>query len=258
MNHDAPQLVTADDLNAYVDGELPEARRAEVAAWVAANPDAAGAVAAYRAQNQALQAAFNPVLQEPVPARLREAARPKVWRIWARHAAIAALYIAVGVGFGWFGAQRLIPKPMPPEVAGFGERAAVAHAVYAPEVRHPVEVAADEQAHLVAWLSKRLGTPLKAPVLTGAGYELVGGRLLPDSHSPAAQFMYQDGQGKRITVYVRVDDAKNTETAFRWLKEGNVMVCFWIDGPIGYALAGELDRKEMYRLAKLVYQQLNS
>jgi len=258
VNHDAPPLVTTDDLNAYVDGELPEARRAEVAAWTAANADAAAAVAAYRVQKQALQAAFGPVLQEPVPARLHAAARPKAWRVWARHAAIALLYLAIGAGGGWFGAARLTPKPLTPEMAGFGERAAMAHALYAPEVRHPVEVAADEQAHLVAWLSKRLGTPLKAPVLVGAGFELVGGRLLPDAHSPAAQFMYQDGQGRRITVYVRVDDQKNTETAFRWVREGKVEVCFWIDGPVSYALAGEMDRKEMYRLAKMVYQQLNS
>ena len=44
--------------------------------------------------------------------------------------------------------------------------ALVAYAVYAPEVRHPVEVAATQQEHLVQWLSKRLGRPLKVPDLT--------------------------------------------------------------------------------------------
>ena len=36
-------------------------------------------------------------------------------------------------------------------------RSLEAHRVYVSEVRHPVEVGADEEAHLVQWLSKRLG-----------------------------------------------------------------------------------------------------
>ena len=44
-------------------------------------------------------------------------------------------------------------------------RAANAHAVYVPEVRHPVEVGADQEAHLVQWLSKRLAVPVRAPAL---------------------------------------------------------------------------------------------
>jgi anti-sigma factor RsiW len=49
-----------------------------------------------------------------------------------------------------------------------------AHAAYVPEVRHPVEVAASEQQHLIAWLSKRLSRPLRAPSLDAAGYQLLG------------------------------------------------------------------------------------
>jgi len=254
-----PELVTGEDLNAYVDGELPEARRAEIVAWIAANPDAASTVAAYRAQRQALQEALEPILREPVPARLLDAVqrRPPPFLYWARQAAAAIVLLAVGGSGGWYFAQQAQPVMPTAEQLGFGERAAVAHVVYAPEVRHPVEVAADEQTHLVAWLSKRLGTKLKMPVLVPAGFELVGGRLLPDARSPAAQFMYQDVQGRRITLYVRVDEAHNAETAFRWVKEGQVEVCFWMDGAVGYALAGELDRKDIYRLAKLVYQQIN-
>ena len=57
-----------------------------------------------------------------------------------------------------------------PETPSWARRAAVAHVVYSPEVRHPVEVAADQEAHLVAWLSKRLGTPLKIPRLDALGF----------------------------------------------------------------------------------------
>ena len=65
--------------------------------------------------------------------------------------------------------------------------------------------AADQEAHLVAWLSKRLGTQLKIPQLSGLGFNLVGGRLLPGDQGPVAQFMYQDAQGQRLTLYVRTN-----------------------------------------------------
>ena len=80
---------------------------------------------------------------------------------------------------------------------------AVAHAVYTPEVRHPVEVHADQEAHLTAWLSKRLGAPLKPPALADAGYQLVGGRLLPGATGSVAQFMYEDASHQRLTLYVQ-------------------------------------------------------
>ena len=68
-------------------------------------------------------------------------------------------------------------------------RAAVAHADFAPELRHPVEVnlaqgsGAELRAHaehLSRWLSKRLDMPVPLFDLRPHGFEWVGGRLLPD------------------------------------------------------------------------------
>ena len=139
---------------------------------------------------------------------------------------------------------------------GVAERAAVAYSTFAPEVRHPVEVVAAQQDHLVAWLSKRLGTQVKAPVLTSAGFSLVGGRLLPDSTIPAAQFMYEDKQGRRLTLYVRIDRRHIEKTAFRWTTLTGVEGCYWLDGAVSYAIAGEMSRDELKPVAKLIYQQV--
>jgi len=133
----------------------------------------------------------------------------------------------------------------------------VAHAVYSPEVRHPVEVGADQEAHLVRWLSKRLGTSLKIPHLAAQGYALVGGRLLPGERGPAAQFMYQDIKGQRLTLYVRMSREARAPTAFRFTQENGVGVFYWLDGRLGYALSGETDRGELLRVADAVYRQLN-
>ena len=68
---ESPTLpVTEAELLGYVDGQLPETRRAEVDAWLAARPEDAERIAVYRKQNEELRALFNPVLDEPVPARL--------------------------------------------------------------------------------------------------------------------------------------------------------------------------------------------
>jgi anti-sigma factor RsiW len=113
-----------------------------------------------------------------------------------------AIGLAMGVIAGWqLHAARAIATAQA-EVPGFVKRAAIAHAVYSPEVRHPVEVGADQEQHLVAWLSKRLGAPLRAPKLDDVGYFLVGGRLLPGENGPVAHFMYQSKR-YAITLYVR-------------------------------------------------------
>ena len=131
----------------------------------------------------------------------------------------------------------------------------MAHATYSPEVRHPVEVGADQEAHLVAWLSKRLGGNVRAPRI--AEFPLVGGRLLPGDTSPVAQFMYQHESGRRLTLYVRIEPGTGGETAFRYAREGKIGVFYWVDRGFGYALSGELEREELYAVASQVYRQLN-
>jgi anti-sigma factor RsiW len=212
--------------------------------------------------SQALHQLYDPVLDEPVPERLRaRLAQPGRWRLAAIAAGWAVLGLGAGIMAGW---QLHAWRAMTPntasqaEVPGFVKRAAVAHAVYSPEVRHPVEVGADQEEHLVAWLSKRLGSPLRAPKLEDNGYFLVGGRLLPGESGPVAHFMYQSKQGTRITLYVRTYPAGNNETAFRYAAEGNVKVFYWIDRKLGYALSSaDVGTDDLLKVANTVYQQLN-
>src|SRR5205809_25292 len=75
-----------------------------------------------------------------------------------------------------------------------------AHRLYIAEVRHPIEVTANEN-HLLPWLSRRVGTNLRAPDLSTFGLRLLGGRLLPGMNGPAALFMYEGLTGERITFY---------------------------------------------------------
>ena len=252
--------VSEAELQAYADARLTAERAAAVEAWLATRPDEAERIGYYRRMNEELRAAFDPVLAEPVPDGLLRAARPRRWRAVAAVAGWLAIGIVVGGVAGWeMRAQRTPPPSSQVDRAAvMAQRAAVAHATYSPEVRHPVEVGADQEAHLVAWLSKRLGAPLRAPKLDAVGYSLMGGRLLPGDSGPVAHFMYQCSRGTRITLYVRTDGVDSPETAFRYAKEGNVRVFYWVDRKMGYALSsGDISKDDLLTVANAVYQQLN-
>ncbi|MBE0615035.1 MAG: anti-sigma factor [Burkholderiales bacterium] len=242
---------TETDLHAYADGQLDDARRVRVQAHLAHDPAATESVRVWREQNEALRALYNPVLNEPVPQRLLAAQARRHWPTYA----IAAGAMGLSFGLGWLVHGYQVERPT--EFTALPRSAAVAYAVYAPEVRHPVEVGADQQDHLVKWLSKRMGHELQVPALTQQGFDLVGGRLLPGDKGPVAQFMYQNTKGQRLTLYVSRRDAETRDTAFRFSQENKIAVFYWIDGKLGYALSAEMDRTHLLDVATVVYRQLN-
>jgi anti-sigma factor RsiW len=249
--------ITESELQAYADGRLEPERRMAVEAWLATRPEEAERIADYRKLAKELRSIYDPVISETLPPRL---ARKRVQ--WKRYALVAGwmlIGILIGALAGWeLRDSRSALGPAADMGAAMARRAAIAHATYSPEVRHPVEVGADQEAHLMAWLSKRLGAPLRVPQLEEAGYSLVGGRLLPGDTGPVAHFMYQTQKGARITLYVRTDVAGNRETAFRYAEEGKVRVFYWVDRKMGYALSsGDIGKDELLKVANTVYQQLN-
>jgi anti-sigma factor RsiW len=261
--------VTETDLHAYVDGHLPATRCAEVAAYLQENPAEQLRVDTYRNQNTALHSLFDTVLDEPVPARLMSVAeagqRRDTWR-WRQLAAGFAIALISG-GAGWFlhgdsNVQGLLAQQGRAAVrlqnaSGLAHQAAIAHAVYSPDVKRPVEVGAEQEAQLVTWLSKRIGTPVRPPKLGKLGYELIGGRLLPGDSGPVAQFMYQDSTGQRLTLYVSGDQVQNKDTGFQFSQQGAVNVFYWIDGKFGYALSGSISKTDLAIIASAVYEQLD-
>jgi anti-sigma factor RsiW len=247
--------ISEQELHAYADGRLDAERRLEVEAWLNDHPEMRQAVAEWRLQGERLHRAFDPVLDEPVPARLMETART-ARRTPTLRLAAAVAWLAVGGVIG-YAVRGTLPAAAPQATASLPRQAALAHAVFSPEVRHPVEVSAAEETHLVAWLSKRLGAELKPPRLTAQGFDLVGGRLLSGEAGPVAQFMYQDARGQRLTLYVQRDAQDSRETAFRYARENGIGVFYWLDGRFGYALSGEMDKPDLLRIATAVYQQLN-
>lgn len=247
--------ITDGDLHAFADNQLDPARRGEVEAFLAGTPEAARTVAAYNDQNKALHEAYDGALNEPIPEQILPRRRGRNWGNLTRVAAALALFVLGGAGGWWL--NDLVPSGGDGPALQVSDRARIAHAVYVPEVRHPVEVTAAEQGHLTAWLTKRIGAQLVVPELSSAGFELVGGRLLPGDATPAAQFMYEDSSGARLTLYVRASGPDGAKSALRYDREAGFGVYYWDDGEKGYALVGDLQKDPLLKVAKLVYRQLN-
>jgi anti-sigma factor RsiW len=253
--------VTEAELHAYFDGELTPERRRAVEAHLAARPEDVARLESYREHDMLIRRAYRPLAERPLPASLvralvRAEARPtRRWWWVAASTAAALLLLAAGATSGWYGRDLLAPAAEPP-VRTLLADASAAHLTYTAEVRHAVEVPANEQDHLAKWLGRRLDVPLRVPDLTKSGYELVGGRLLPGEEGrPAAQLMYQDVGGRRLTLYMRAapDDER---TAFRFSQEGKLSALYWEDGKVVWVLLGELPRAQLLALAHQVYAAL--
>ncbi|HZR68657.1 MAG TPA: anti-sigma factor [Burkholderiales bacterium] len=243
--------ITDSDLHAFVDARLSASDRASVEAYLADHAEDAERVKTWREQASALRALYDPILEEPVPPELAAVPHRPAWHRYA----VAASFFLVGIATGWGAKATFAPGVQTP--LSLPRQAAIAHVVYAPEVRHPVEVPASDEEHLVRWLSKRVGKDLKAPHLGPLGYDLVGGRLLSGPQGPVAHFMYQDARGQRLTLYVSRTRGEPRDTAFRYSQEDRVSVFYWVDGNFGYALSGEIGREQLLKIADVVYKQLN-
>lgn len=240
MNVDQPreaadaESALSRSLSALVDNELSTMEREALLDRIGGDAGAQARVANYRAQNAALKALY-PVRQQDMRCVVVSRRAP-----WWRRVAVAASWLAAGIGLGlmpgWHGAP-LNAQP------SFVRNADRAYAVYAPEKRHAVEVQAAETSHLVRWLSARLDRQLMVPSLQEYGYAFVGGRLLPGESSPAAQFMYQDDQGKRLTLYITASrDApgppSRDASGVGHFRDGQRITFYWRAQGMAYAVSG--------------------
>jgi anti-sigma factor RsiW len=252
--------VEEDDLHARIDGQLPRERTEDVEAYLAAHPEEEARFSQYAQQRQELRTAFAAQASGPIPNRLRVAylvaqQRRRLRRQFGQIAAALCLIVLGGIG-GWAARDLTgLPSSSSPEAVAstITADAIAAYRTFSVEVRHPVEVDAGQEAHLVQWLSKRLGRQLVVPDLAAAGFRLMGGRLLPAEDGPAAQFMYENGNGERLTLYLRT--GVGGETAFRYHEEGGIGAFYWSDEGFGYAIAAKADRDLLLRIAEIVYQQ---
>ncbi|MEJ5151354.1 anti-sigma factor family protein [Comamonas sp. MYb396] len=270
--------VTEADLHAYVDRQLPSARHLQVEQYLNEHPEERVRVQDWQQQNARLREMLAPVMDEPLPMGLP--LRPTHSSLPWRSLAASLLVAVVSAGAAWsirgavdakaiqlaMAGQPAATRPPTAQpqllpasgaaLSGFAQRAAIAHGVFSPDVRRPVEIGAEQEQALVTWLTKRMGTQVRPPPLNALGYRLMGGRLLPGDSGPVAQFMYETEAGLRLTLYVTREVSSQSDAQFKFGQDGPVNVFYWVENHLGYAISAGADRAELMRVSQAVYQHL--
>ncbi len=250
----AQESVTLDDLQAFVDDELEPARRKEVEAHLEQNEEDRNRVADYRRLGKALRDALAGVAEAPAPEEMLTALqdrRPSA-APWLGRVAAAFLFLAVGGGVG--GGFDKLPF-FDFEEKRFLQAAVIAHELYAHETAHVVEIAAADREHLQTWLSERLGAPVMAPDLSGAGLTLLGGRLIPASAGPAALLVYETETGERVTCYITAQPGRLARRKV-YVEAGVTGALAWPTGSTAYAVSAGPGRERLVEIAGLVNSEL--
>jgi anti-sigma factor RsiW len=143
-------------------------------------------------------------------------------------------------------------------LALLGQEALTSHAVYAVDVRHPIEVSGSEAPHLQQWLSNRLNRKVVAPDLSAMGYHLVGGRLLATEHGGAAALlMYDDTARHRISVLLR-PMMPALQAAGAPIQQNGVNGRAWIANGLGVAVVATMPVTDIAPLAAQIGTDLKA
>ncbi|RED47755.1 anti-sigma factor family protein [Aestuariispira insulae] len=252
-------IFSDDEMMMYVDGQLDPDRVGAMEAFLKENPDAMEKVRTWQQQNQDLKALFDREVDAPVPdyldprnLRKNRESRMSLWRPELRLVAASILLLAVGLAGGWMTRGILASQDF--SASAEAHLAINAHDVYSVDKTHPVEVTAEQSQHLVSWLSKRLDRQLIEPDLSGLDFDLIGGRLLAATNGAAAQFMFEDEKGERVTLFITPNPSGKT-SSFAFVSQGKTGAFYWLNPSLSFNLVGNLSKDQLEGLASKLQAQ---
>lgn len=241
--------ISEDDLHAYVDGALADARREEVEAYLDGNPLIAQRFGHFARQRESLRAALGPIADEPIPPQLNPAHLVAVRRsyrpLWS--AAAACLLVALGGAGGW--TLRGMGGDRDAGIAALADEASYSYAVFGSDPVRAVEVSAADRGELVRWLENRLARQVHVPDLAKAGYGLLGGRVVATQNGPAGMLIYDDRAGRRIAILMRPMIKQDQNARMAQGRRGGVIGYSWADSGMGYSLVGTEGPRQLHPIA---------
>ncbi len=243
------------DLLAHVDGRLAPERRRAVERWLDERPHERARLEAYARQNEALRRELGGVAAEPVPPALRavvEGTPPPGGRARRRPtrtavAAALATLVCLSGGLGWWLGQRadehgrardfvaaLSALPPPPAEAGA-----------------PLQATGPGAAAPLDWFEQTIAMDLRAPDLGEAGWRLQRRDLVDVDGRPTVRLGYVDRRGRELDVYLRKRwSATRGEPRIAITDHGEVRAAHWYDGPLVWAVVGDLPAAELEHLGR--------
>lgn len=239
--------VWAEQLDTYLDGELPSSEMAAFDAHIRSCPSCAANVLGRVQMKRAVRAAgirfqpspeFRARMQKKIAGRTT--ARPWFRWMWA---ATAALVLVTALG-GWFAVQRSREQVLYSELRDM-HVATLASA-------NPVDVVSTDRHTVKPWFQGRIPFSFNLPELANTGFTLAGGRVTYLRGTPGAQLIYQYGK-HQISVFLYSEqslqwplqaDGLQTDLAFRTMT--------WTGGNLRFFVVGDVSADEIRSLASLL------
>ncbi|MEL7343956.1 MAG: anti-sigma factor [Pseudomonadota bacterium] len=255
--------IEPEKLSAFLDGELSPRETAAIEEALAEDPALQAELERLMEADTLAQAAFQDMAEEPVPLAMAAAIKSApVAELPANTAAapfarigqllaVAVLCLGIGGGGGWFAAQNDVP---PVQTAGWIADIADYHAVYSGQVRHLVEVPAEEANHIQTWLTATIGADVTIPDLSEHGLTFEGARLLVAAGKPVSQLMFSDAQGRVVALCQIANPTPQAEPK-RDTLDGFALIS-WGGTGANFVVVGDEDRSDLDAIAQTALLQV--
>ena len=239
-----------DELQAFVDGQLPRGRSTAVLAYLGRHPEDIPRLAQYALQKEELRrslAASSLPGDDPTTLQLQRTLADRLKRpargVWLRRAATVVLLLAAGwTSHGFYRAY--LEHRLPALVI----EAAQAHEVFGDDSQRPVELTAASRTEMAAWFSRHLGEDIEIPSLRAIGLRLVGGRLLPGEDAPIAQLIYEDSARRRLTLCLSAEPT-DAGPSIELVEVEGLTAGYWDGGEVSYALVAHTPVLQLVAIA---------
>jgi anti-sigma factor RsiW len=248
-------VLTDEDLSAFIDGELDETRDIAVAAAIAASPELSERVERLILDKDLIARVYGPLIEQPVPEKLRQMVTGHRPAPAPAHAARRFLPAAMALAAAIVAAVIIYPK-----ISGVEADPLIAEAlaVRAGEVhaeRRYADADISAEAARDGLVQAALAAPVKVPNLEKAGFKLVGISAYPDKGGhKALQLSYRNRDGTLFTMYMRQTAGGDR---FELSRHDNMQVCVWQNDDLSVVMLGEMPAHEMLKVATATYADLN-
>lgn len=269
-------------LSAYLDGQLPEAEVEEINAILAADDAAHATYEKLKLGSEFGARAFDRMLQEPIPLDLvrniKEAGKdedengaPKLGfaaipvsavpaarrsAFWPQ-ALAASLVIFLAGGFAGYliseqkqtsqvaSAQFAPARTWLDDIADY-------HRIYAHQTRHLAEVPADDEDHIVEWLTASTGVGFAIPDLSSQSLTFQGARLLVAGGKPTAQLLYRDAENEVFAICFLKSEPVESKTGLTESIRDDLGLITWQRGNASFVVVGPSSDPNLERIAETV------
>jgi anti-sigma factor RsiW len=245
----------------YVDGRLDGRDRADVAAYLLTHPSMALEVEALRQQNEALKVIGQEILDEPVPARLREVLqKPKIVDLDERRrprrsgfleAAAAVLLFCAGGAIGWFLHERSNPALQMEDL--IASDVANMYRLYGAERDYPLDFPPDRSSELASWINRSFERNIPPPDLAPLDYQYRGGSLLPTAGARTGFFQFEGPQDARLAVFFWPAERPPEQISDIGL-QSNVSARYWFGDGFSFAVMGDKTDQNLDQVADAVFR----